>query len=216
MPIVTIASSKGGSAKTTTAALLAARLAADGVSVAVVDADPNGSFARWASRYYEGPAIEVRAEAEEGALARTIAQLAKTHSAVLVDTAGFATRSALLAIASADAVLIPVLPGEAELHEAERTARLVEDAATAARRPIPSRVLVSRTKKTTLVRHALAELDSAGLPRLTATLGDRTAFASLFFGGPAVFSGSSPEAEEVAALLAELRGLGWLPEAPAR
>ncbi|SDE29968.1 AAA family ATPase [Belnapia rosea] len=210
MPILTVASSKGGSAKTTTTALLAARLAADGVSVAVVDADPNGSFARWADRYYDGPKIEVRAEADEGALARTIAHLAKEHLAVLVDTAGFASRSALLAIASADAVLIPVLPGEAEIHEAERTVQLVNDAATAARRPIPARVLVARTKRTTLARHALSELESARLPRLAASLGDRTAYASIFFGGPAVFS-SGPEAEEIAALVAELRDLSWLP-----
>ena len=47
MPIVSIANSKGGSGKTTLTTALAVNLARDGYSVAVIDADVNGTFATW-------------------------------------------------------------------------------------------------------------------------------------------------------------------------
>ncbi|MGI4946919.1 MAG: AAA family ATPase, partial [Janthinobacterium lividum] len=42
--IISVASGKGGCSKTTTVMLLSANLAADGIRVAVVDADRNQSF----------------------------------------------------------------------------------------------------------------------------------------------------------------------------
>jgi len=50
MPIITIASSKGGPGKTTLAELIAGRLAAEGAKVAALDADPTGGLSRWATR----------------------------------------------------------------------------------------------------------------------------------------------------------------------
>ena len=54
MAIITIASSKGGPGKTTLAQLIVGSLAADGVTVVALDADPTGGLSRWASRLYEG------------------------------------------------------------------------------------------------------------------------------------------------------------------
>lgn len=211
--VLTVASTKGGAGKTTIVMAVAGTLAAAGSRVAVVDADPNRAYASWAEDAYEGPAVAVRAEADEARLADAIDAAAAEADLVLVDTAGFGNRAALLAIAAADAVLVPCTPSRADVEQAARTMQLVEGAARAARRPIPARAVPSRVKQATAVsRHALAELDAAGLPRTAAGLGDRVAFAEMTFSGRVPASGEA--ADEVAALIGELRALGWLPPAP--
>jgi chromosome partitioning protein len=195
--VLTVASTKGGAGKTTIVMALAGTLAAEGLRVAVVDADPNRAYASWAEQAYEGPAIAVRAEAD----------------LVLVDTAGFGNRAALLAMAAADAVLVPCTPSRADVEQAAKTLELVEGAARAARRSIPARVVPSRLKQATAVsRHAVAELDAVSLPRTAAGIGDRVAFAEMTFSGR-VPTGSDA-GHELAGLVAELRNLGWLPPKP--
>ena len=72
MPVLTIASSKGGPGKTTVAMLLAGSLAGEGLHVVALDADPTQAFARWAANTYEGAAFESHAEADETRLAHLI------------------------------------------------------------------------------------------------------------------------------------------------
>lgn len=213
MPVLTVASSKGGPGKTTVAMLLSGALAAEGCTVAALDADPTRALSRWVTTAYEGPALDAVAEADETRLAHLIASKADTADLVLVDTAGFGNRAATVAMTSADAVLVPALAGEADVTEAEKTVRLVEGLARAARRDIPARVLLNRVKRTQLARHAVRELASAGLPRLDASLSDLVAYGELSYSGRIPTAGAP--AAELAALVAELRDLGWLPPAPA-
>jgi len=210
--ILTVASTKGGAGKTTMIMALAGTLAAEGLRVAVVDADPNRAYASWAGEAYEGPEIDVRAEADEARLADAIDEMAPAADIVLIDTAGFGNRAALLAIAAADAVLVPCTPSRSDIEQAAKTLQLIEGAARAARRAIPARVVPSRIKVTTAVsKHAVAELDAAKLPRTASTVSDRVAFAEMTFSGrvPPV---ATEAGQEVANLIAELRSLGWLPE----
>jgi chromosome partitioning protein len=127
--IVTVASTKGGAGKTTIIMALAGTLAAEGLRVAVVDADPNRAYASWASEAYEGAKIQVRAEADEARLADAIDELAPNADIVLIDTAGFGNRAALLAMAAADAVLVPCTPSRADIEQAAKTLQLIEGAA---------------------------------------------------------------------------------------
>ena len=210
--ILTVASTKGGAGKTTIIMALAGALAAEGLHVAVVDADPNRAYASWASEAYEGVKIEVRAEADETRLANAIDELAPKADIVLIDTAGFGNRAALLAIAAADAVLVPCTPSRADIEQAAKTLQLIEGAARASRRAIPARVVPSRVKITTAVsKHAMAELDAADLPRTTAMVSDRVAFAEMTFSGRVPPAGTDA-GQEVSNLIRELRELGWLPE----
>jgi chromosome partitioning protein len=211
--VLTVASTKGGAGKTTIVMALAGSLAGEGLQVAVVDADPNRAYASWADGAYEGPPIAVRAEADEAKLAEAIDELAPAADLLLVDTAGFGNRAALLAIAAADAVLVPCTPSRAAVEQAANTLRLVEGAARAARRPIPARVVPSRLKHATAVaRHVVSELNEAALPRTAAGIGDRVAFAEMTFSGRVPAGGDA--GQEVAALVAELRELGWIPLRP--
>src|SRR3954470_19359606 len=211
MSVIVVATQKGGAGKTLLCQVLACLLAPE-MQVVTIDADPTGALSRWAERAYEGPPFESAAEADETRLAHLIAAKADAVDLVLVDTAGFGNRAAAVAMTSADAVLIPSLSGEADVTEAEKTVRLVEGLARAARRDIPARVLLNRVKRTTLARHAAAEIKSAGLQSLTAALSDLVAYGEMTYSGRLPPAGQS--AIEVAALIAELRGLGWLP-APA-
>jgi chromosome partitioning protein len=210
MPVLTIASSKGGPGKTTVAMLLAGTLAAEGLRVVALDADPTQALSRWAAATYEGPTFECLAEADETRLAHLIDLKAGLVDLVLVDTAGFGNRAAAVAMTSADAVIVPTLSGEADITEAEKTIRLVEGLARAARREIPARVLLNKVRRTQLARHAAQEVAASGLPRLEATLSDLVAYGEISFSGR--LPQAAPATMEIAGLVAELRERGWLPE----
>ncbi|MFL5289798.1 MAG: P-loop NTPase [Rhodopila sp.] len=208
MTIITIASSKGGPGKTTLTQLIVGTLAAEGITVAALDADPTGGLSRWATRLYEGAAFICHHEAEDARLAHLIHRVAQEAEVVVVDTAGFGNRAATVAMTAADGVLIPMVPGEGDVTEAARTVELVAGIASAARRDIPSRVVLNRIRlSTALSKHATTE--AASLPKLKACLSDLVAYGEMGFSGrmPAGKAGA-----EVAALIAELRDLGWLPK----
>lgn len=210
MMIITIASSKGGPGKTTLSELIVGNLAADGVNVAALDADPTGGLSRWADKLYEGPAFTWHHEADEARLAHLIHRVAQEAEVVLVDTAGFGNRAATVAMTAADVVLIPMVPGEGDVTEAARTMELVAGVASAARRDIPSRVVLNRVRPSTaLSRHAAAEVGT--LPKLDAGLSDLVAYGEMGFSGRMPTGKAGAEA---AALVAELRNLGWLPSQP--
>ena len=208
MSVLTVASSKGGPGKTTICQLLAGSLAGD-LRLIVLDADPTQALSRWATSAYEGPSFEAFAEPDETRLAHLIAAKADIADLVIVDTAGFGNRAASVAMTSADAVLVPTLSGEADITEAEKTVRLVEGLSRAARRDIPTRVLLNRVRKTTLARHAASEVAAAGLHTLTVALSDLVAYGEMTYSGRVPTVGSA--GTEVAALIAKLRGLGWVP-----
>ena len=209
MSVLVVASSKGGPGKTTVCELLAGALAGE-CSLSVLDADPTQALSRWATQTYEGPIFQAIAETDEARLAHLIAEQSELVDLVIVDTAGFGNRAATVAMTSADAVLIPTLAGEADITEAEKTARLVDGLARAARRDIPCRVLFNRVRRTSLARHANAEASRAKLTRLDASLSDLVAFGELSYSGQVPTTGTA--GSETAFLLAELRQLGWVPE----
>jgi chromosome partitioning protein len=210
MPVLTVASSKGGPGKTTVTQLLVGAMAAEGVRLSVIDADPNGAFSRWARSTYEGAEFDVVHEMDEERVPHLIHEKSKDFDLVVVDTAGFGSRAAAFAIASSDGVLVPTQSGEADVTEAERTVRLVEGLERSARRPIPVRVLFNRVRSTNLSRHAAAEVARAKLPRLETELGDLVAFGALSYSG--VLPSSGTAARLVDKLIDELRDLGFLPE----
>lgn len=213
MTILTLASSKGGCGKSTISMLLAGTLAAEGASMVVFDADARPGLSRWALHTYEGPAFEVVAEVDEKRLAHAIRAAAERVDLVLVDTAGFGNRSGAVAVASADVVIVPTQLAEADIHEAQETVGMASALAAAARRDIPSRIIVNRVTRTVLYRHALTQIDAAGLIRLDATLADRTVYGEMTHSGRVPSSG--PAGAEVRALVAELRTQGWLPKVTA-
>ena len=214
--ILTIASQKGGAGKTTLARVLAPTLARRGLRVACVDADSNRGLADWLDLYAgNGPAVTLRAEADERALARLPAELAEAHDVVLVDTAGFGSRSMVVAIGGADAVLIPCQPDRSSVREAQATAEWCSNLSASVRREIPSRVVMigydPRRATDTFARTQLG--DDLGLPLLATFLSDRTAYQALSWSG--VMPTNGTVWREAEALADELAEVGWLPEVSA-
>jgi chromosome partitioning protein len=208
MIILTIASSKGGPGKTTLAELIIGNLAIEGFGVVALDSDPTGGLFRWASRIYEGPPFQCHHEVDEARLAHLIHRVAQTADLVVVDTAGFGNRAATVAMTAADAVLIPMVPGEGDVTEAARTIELVTGIATASRRDIPARIILNRVRaSTSLSRHVAAE--AATLPKLACSLSELVGYGEMGFSGRMPVGKAGTEAK---ALILELREIGWLPE----
>ena len=129
-----------------------------------------------------------------------------------MDTAGFGNQAAAAAIASADAVVVPMLASRADIAEATRTVQLAQGLARAARREIPVRVLRNKVNaRTAVAQHAHGEVQSAGLPLLTTALSQVVAYTELTHNGR--LPRQPPAAAEVERLVDELRKLGWLPRA---
>lgn len=86
----------------------------------------------------------------------------------------------------------------------------VQGTAKTIRRDIQVRVLANRIRRgTTLSRHLLSQIDALELPRLAATLSEAVAYGELGFSPNLPTAGQA--AQEIAALLTELRALEWLP-----
>jgi chromosome partitioning protein len=205
MPVITIASSKGGVGKTLVCQILAARLAPH---VVAIDADPNRTLYEWRHQVYEGEPFECRAEPDAGRLAHLIHDLADTSPLLLIDTAGFGNQAATAAMASADAILVPTTTSRADVVETGKTVQLAQGLAKAARRDVPIRVLGNRIKRALVARHALSELDDAGLPRLASTLSDVVGYVELTHTGK--LPTTNPAAAEIAAFVHELQALDWV------
>jgi chromosome partitioning protein len=213
MPIITLASGKGGVGKTLVAISLGAALAAEGHDVGLLDADPNRGAHRWATETYGGSRpLPAYAEADTERLAELVPKLADRHAVLIADTAGFGNRSTVICIGAADGVIVPASPGEGDIIEAQKMVAFVQGTAKTIRRDIQARVLANRIRRgTTLSRHLLSQIEALELPRLETTLSEAVAYGEIGFAPALPMSGLA--AQEIAALLAELRALEWLPPA---
>ncbi len=193
--------------------VLTSRLANEGLRIAAIDADPNGALADWRANVWEGPSFSVEAEPDAARLAHRIPDLSAECDLLVVDTAGFGNQAAAAAIASADAVVVPMLASRADIAEATRTVQLAQGLARAARREISVRVLRNKVNaRTAVAQHARGEVQSAGLPLLTTALSQVVAYTELTHNGR--LPRQPPASGEIERLVDELRELGWLPDQP--
>jgi chromosome partitioning protein len=208
--ILTVATSKGGAGKTTLTASLAAYLARQQRSVAVVDADPNCGFSSWHAQAYEGVTLTVSAESRSVEVVDHAQAEADRHDVVLLDTAGFQNLTAAAAITVADFVLIPAMPDAGSVVEAIKTVQQAGSLGRAARRTIPcSVVLVRWDGRLRAHRAARADLLDAGVPVLTHVLPPSTQFEAATFTGRLPTTG--PVEIAIAEIAAELATLQALP-----
>lgn len=175
--VVTVANLKGGSAKTTTAACLAAAWHAAGLSVLGVDADPQGSLLRW-SEAAGWPMAVIGLPVRT--LHTQLAGLSATHDVVVIDTPPLESQSGIVASAmrAADLVLIPTAPTPIEVERLTAVRQALDDVGPLRpdSRPPAAAVLLTRTvaqaASTGVWRTALAEdgwhVLAAQVPRLEA------------------------------------------------
>ncbi len=207
--IITVATQKGGAGKTMLTRVLSVNLVTQGWKVAVIDADPNKGFSEWA-QIYTGPSLVVHTEPDEKRLANLPADLAEKYEAVIIDTAGFGSRSMLVAIGAADGVIIPCMPDRGSVREAEQTAEWVRNLSKSTRRSIDFRVVMTGFDlRRSADKYALEQATTGlGLPMLNARLSDRTAYAATSWSGTVPVDGVI--GQEAQSLADEIVGLGWL------
>jgi len=183
MPVISIANPKGGSGKSTTALILGTTLADHGARVAIIDCDPNQPLKDWRRGDSQNTA-EIIPDISESRVVSTIDAESRTgRHFVIVDLEGTASRLVSRAIARSDLVLIPMAGSTLDATQAARAVALVHEEEELIRRPIPHRVLFTRTSPriaTKDERLILAELRRAGTPTLRTNLNQRVAFMSCF------------------------------------
>lgn len=132
MEIVVLASRKGGAGKTTLAAHLAVAAERSGVGkVVVIDADPMGGLATWwNARQSETLGFSAF---DRGSLKQNLESLrADGVNLVVIDTPPAASDGVAAIMATADLVVIPVIPSPNDLVAVGDTLEIVEGA----RKPI--------------------------------------------------------------------------------
>lgn len=186
MPVVVVASSKGGAGKSTTAVLLGTELAHKGVPVTMLDCDPNRSLSIWADLGTLPENVRALNDVSESSIVKTIKQYDVDGAVVIVDLEGVASRMVSRAISQADLVLIPMRATTLDAKIGAQSLQLIAEEEEAINRKIAHAVVFTmtraiRSKQQTGIETSLRE---AGIDIIEPPLMERAAFSALFeFGG---------------------------------
>lgn len=188
MPVIVLASSKGGVGKSTVALTLSHALARGGASVTLIDADPNEPMEAW--RQLTGDNLPDRFTLEtkvsEEDIVDKIDAASERDVFTIVDLEGSANMAVSYAVGRADLVLIPMQGSQLDANEAAKVIRLIRRESKAFRRDIPFVAVLSRTSfiKPRTARNIEKDLREQGIPILPVEMNERDAFKALFsFGG---------------------------------
>ena len=143
--IITVATMKGGSGKSTIASCLAVHWHLTGRAPTIIDADPQRSIARLALRERALGGVPVVEDATPEAW-KTAQNLAAAGRPIIIDTPGFRSQSTLACIAAADFLLVPVKASPLDIDRMLDTLNsLLDDAG--GRRPTFRCVLTQTTRE---------------------------------------------------------------------
>jgi chromosome partitioning protein len=187
MPVITLSSPKGGAGKTTAATILATELAERGVSVTVIDADPNKNVVDWSKLPGKPETLTVIGDVTEETIVDVIEEAASKAAFVVVDLEGTASLMVSYAISMSDFVIIPVQGSQLDAKQAARQMKLIKAQERIAGRTIPFAVLFTRSNpaiQPKTQRHIEERFNELAVPVLETRLFDREAFRAIFsFGG---------------------------------
>ncbi|HEY0182815.1 MAG TPA: ParA family protein [Rhodopila sp.] len=186
MPVVVVASPKGGAGKSTAAILLGTELAHAGAEVTMLDCDPNHSLTIWAERGALPQRIKVLSNVTASDVVATIKRHDGDGKIVVVDLEGVASQLVSRAISHADLVLTPMRATTLDATIGIRTLALVAEEEEALRRRIQHAIVFTMTRSIISKQHRAIEksLTGQGVDVVQPPLMERVAFSALFeFGG---------------------------------
>lgn len=189
---------KGGTGKTNVATNVAACLANMGCDVILVDADPQGSSAKWKSRrdafIDENPGIKlgvVHAVRQQQDLVKTLLDLSKRYEHVVIDAGGRDSAELRTALAVADVFYSPLQPSLADIETIAKVNELVGHAKAVLNPNMRAMLLLSRTPTSNFnseaaeARFALEQMfDQLSVSPLS--IGDRITYRKAFTDGLSV------------------------------
>ena len=150
--VITVAQQKGGSGKTTLSVNLAVELSRRGVSVALLDTDPQGSLGRWFMARRERlaePGMDLSTASAWG-VGYECEKLRKTHDIVIIDTPPKIDADLRPSLREATLVLIPVSSSHVDLWATDGVLDL------AARENRPVMIVLNRCKAGTRLGEEVA------------------------------------------------------------
>ena len=162
--IITVATMKGGSGKSTVASCLAVYWHLRGRRPTLIDADPQRSIVRLAARERALGGVAVVEDATEEA-SKTARRLAGNSGLVIIDTPGFRSKTTLDCVAAADFLLVPVKPSPFDVDRMLDTLGILTERADGLQ-PLFRCLLTQTTRDSVIARHIRSELADAGLPVL--------------------------------------------------
>ncbi|EKE43913.1 hypothetical protein OCGS_1894 [Oceaniovalibus guishaninsula JLT2003] len=171
--VITVAQQKGGAGKTTLAVTLAVAFARQGLSVALLDTDPQGSLGRWYMTRREAgdPGMDFSTASAWG-VGYECEKLRRQHDLVIVDTPPKVDADLRPALRESDLILVPVATSQVDLWAVDSLLDLV------ARERRRALIVLNRFKAGTRLG---AEIDAAlaerEMGRMRAVLGNRVAYA---------------------------------------
>jgi chromosome partitioning protein len=205
--IITIASMKGGSGKSTVASCLAVHWHLAGRRPTIIDADPQRSIARLAARERALGGVAVVEDATEHAW-KTADQLAIGGSPIIVDTPGFRSQATLGCLAATDFLLVPLKPSPFDVDRMLDTLNVLVNGASG-RRPIFRCLLTQTTRESVIAKHIRAELMESGFPLLESEMTNRVIYAEAALWGatPSLIDKAGPAARDISAIAAEIESI---------
>ena len=186
MPVIVVASSKGGAGKSTTAILLGTELARAGAAITMLDCDPNHSLSLWATKGTLPDNIETISDVTESSIVKLIKQHDGDGRIVIVDLEGVASRMVSRAISQADLVLIPMRATILDATIGARSLALIGEEEEALGRPIAHAVVFTMTRaiRSKQQNGIEASLREQGIDIVEPPLMERSAYSALFeYGG---------------------------------
>jgi chromosome partitioning protein len=205
--IITVATMKGGSGKSTVASCLAVHWHLNGRHPTIIDADPQRSIARLGSRERALGGVPVVEDTTEYAC-ETARRLAATGTPVIIDTPGFRSVTTLACIATSDFLLVPVKPSPLDVDRMLDTLDLLIEGVTG-QRPLFRCLLTQTTRESVIAKHIRSELAEAGLLLLESEMTNRVVYpeAALWGATPSLIERAGPAARDIAAIADEVDGV---------
>ena len=198
--VITVAQQKGGAGKTTLAVTLAGAFVARGLSVALLDSDPQGTLGRWfltrAARLGQ-PDMEFSTASAWG-VSYEVRKLRERFDMVILDTPPKADADLRPALREADLVLVPVTGSHVDLWATDGVLDLV------ARESGRAMIVLNRMSGGTRLAEEVAQA-AEGVARVAnARLGARVAYAQTLGQGGSVLDLPGTAAKEAKAVAEEV------------
>ncbi len=183
MPVISLASPKGGAGKTTAAMLLATELSQKGLGVTVIDCDPRQWSVKWGKGGSVPEKMTIESKPTEENIIDVIDEAKSKSPFVIIDLEGTSSMLVAFAISRSDLVIIPTQAGPMEGESAADAIKLIRQQEKGMGRKIPFAVLMTRMRaaiRTKIERSLTEQLEAADIPVLSTQLTERNAFKMIF------------------------------------
>ena len=208
MLTIAVCSLKGGVGKSTITLNVASTLHRAGHKVLIVDLDSQGTCRTWASVAADAGRDGPPVVAVDGrSLRRDLPKVAAGFDVVVIDSPPRIGAEVKAAMLTANLILMPVVPGVADIWALKETIAAFEEAQVM-RPELVGRVVLNRAGRTALSTATKKAIGGLSIPALAAVLGERVSFGEAMAQGQGVidYEPKGQAAGEVSKMVKESLG----------